>query len=350
MEKQNRQVDRAQALSLVPAIVIGAGPVGLYQAFQLGLLGYPSLLIDCLPQVGGQCAQLYADKPIYDIPGLPCCSGQELIDRLRQQIEPFEVQFELGQRVSLVQGLGAGQFKVQSDTGQSWRCQSLFIAAGVGAFVPRSLPLEALSELAGTCHAHEPMPEVSAAAHVVIAGGDELIMGPLRHWVAQDTASLTLLHRRNKLELSASDQAWVSQQIHSGRLHFKVAQAVGLQSTQGRLQALELAPPDANTETYPCDLLVMCLGLSPKLGPLAEWGLAMNRRQVKVNTHDFGTNVAGIYAVGDINHYPGKRKLIACGFHEATLAAYGAAERMSGAPVALEYTTASARLHQRLKV
>ena len=150
--------------------------------------------------------------------------------------------------------------------------------------------------------------------------------------------------------LEAHEQQHVADWIASGRLKFVVGQPIAHRSEQGHLQALTIAPPEGEPFELPCQVLIQCLGLSPKLGPIAQWGLEMAKRQVQVNTLDFGTSLAGIYAVGDINHYPGKRKLIACGFHEATLAAYGAAQRCLGAPVALEYTTASAKLHRRLKV
>jgi thioredoxin reductase (NADPH) len=324
--------------------------VGLYQAFQLGLLGIDCQLIDVLPHAGGQCIELYADKPIYDIAGLPRCTGRELIDRLQQQIAPFEVPMHLGHQVTEMQRLASGGFELKTDLGLTLHATHVILAAGVGAFVPRSLPLEGLQSLSGVGHALQPMPSPTQASHVVLAGSDEHILQPLRHWMSQPTASLTLLHRRAKLDLNEADAAWVQQLIDAGRLRMLVGQPVGVTSNDGQLKSLHIAPPDGDVMECLCDWLIQCLGLSPKLGPLADWGLTMSKRRVEVNTQDFSTSEAGIHAVGDINVYPGKRKLIMSGFHEATLAAYGVAERLHGGPVNLEYTTASAKLHQRLKV
>ena len=359
MDHQDRQIVGTQTLNSRPALIIGAGPVGLFQAFQLGLLGIASHVIDALPCIGGQCIELYPDKPIYDIPGRPHCTGRELIENLKQQIAPFDVSFDLGQQVSQVMTLPESGFAVQTDQGLTFNPQTIFIAAGVGAFVPRSWPLVGLNDLDGVHHATDPMPEQQQmptptaprnAPHVVLAGGDSHIIDTLQHWLGRPTSSLTLVHRRDKLDLDAEQQNWLKQLVESGRLQFLVGQASAFHAERGRLTALDIAPPEGYPIQLPCDVLVQCLGLSPKLGPISHWGLAMSKRQLSVNCHDFGTSEAGIYAVGDINHYPGKRKLIVCGFHEATLAAYAAAERISGQALVLEYTTASARLQRRLKV
>ncbi len=350
MERQNRQAVRTGPIS-TQALIIGAGPVGLYQAFQLGLLGIDCHVVDVLPHVGGQCVELYADKPIYDIAGLPRCSGRELIERLQQQIQPFQVPMHLGHLVTQLQRFASGRFELHTDLGQVFTCEHVVLAAGVGAFLPRALPLQGLQQLSGVCHAQSPMPKnLTPAPHVVLAGSDEQILAPLQHWLAQPHASLTLLHRRTKLDLNQADAAWVQSLIDSARLRLVVGQPIDWTQEQDALQALQIAPPDGDAFTLACTCLVQCLGLSPKLGPLADWGLAMSKRRIEVQTHDFSTREPGIYAVGDVNHYPGKRKLIMSGFHEATLAAYGVAERIAGGPVTLEYTTASAKLHQRLKV
>ncbi len=316
----------------------------------MGLLGLSCRIIDVLPQVGGQCSQLYPDKPIYDIPGLPRTTGQDLVRQLSTQIQPFQIPIELGQQVAQVQRDSTGGFVVCTTTEHEYRAATLFIAAGVGAFVPRTLALEGLDRLKGVHHAGEPVSPGSNSPHVVIAGGDGLVIDTLRHWLRQPVASLTLLHRRDKLDLEPSQAQWLQSQIEAKRMRFVVGQPIGHVAEQGHLRTLQIAPPVGEPLGLPCDVLVQCLGLSPKLGPVSDWGLAMARRQIEVNTRDFGTSVPGIYAVGDINHYPGKRKLIACGFHEATLAAYGAAERLAGGPITLEYTTSSSRLQARLKI
>ncbi len=324
--------------------------MGLYQAFQLGLLGYACQVVDVLPHIGGQCTELYPDKPIYDIPGLPRCTGRELIERLQNQIKPFEVPFHLQQQVASLAALPDGGYRVQTAQGLSFDAKGVFIAAGVGAFVPRNLSVEGLSGLGGVVHAGDSPSSPNPEPHVLIAGGDETVMPVLSEWLTRPHASLTLVHRRDKLDLPPGDQLRLDAMIRSGSLRFVTGQPVSCRSALGRVQAIELAPPEGDPITLPCDVLVQCLGLSPKLGPIADWGLDMARRQIRVNPADFSTSLPGVYAVGDVNHYPGKRKLIACGFHEATLAAYGFAERQQGGAVTLEYTTASARLHARLKV
>ncbi len=350
MEKQKRQTVGTRPLIATPALIIGAGPVGLYQAFQLGLLGFSCQVVDVLPRIGGQCTELYPDKPIYDIPGLPRCSGRELIERLQTQIRPFEVSFHLRQQVASLSPAPEGGYRVQTHQGQAFHAQSVFIAAGVGAFVPRNWPIEGLAGLDGVAHAGDAIDSPLPAPHVLIAGGDEGIMPVLREWLTRPHASLTLVHRRDKLDLPYGDQVWLDAMIHGQQIRFVAGQPLSCRSSEGRLQSIELAPPEGDPLHLPCDVLVQSLGLSPKLGPIADWGLDMARRQIQVNPQDFSTSLPGVYAIGDVNHYPGKRKLIACGFHEATLAAYGFAERQAGGPVTLEYTTASARLHARLKV
>ena len=338
MERQNRQAVAADPLK-TQALVIGAGPVGLYQAFQLGLLGISCHITDVLTHVGGQCAELYPNKPIYDIPGLPRCTGQELVDRLIQQLTPFDIPMHLGQQVTRVSPRPEGSFEIHTSAGQVFHSKTVFIAAGVGAFLPRTLALDGLQQLKGVTQAGDALDICHSSPHVVIAGSDEHIMDVLSHWLARPTASLSLLHRRDKLDLNPDHQLKVDQLLQTGRLKWVVGQAIGHRAENGQLKALQIAPPEGEVFDLPCDVLVQCLGLSPKLGPIAEWGLHMARRRLQVNTENFGTSVSGIYAVGDINHYPGKRKLIACGFHEATLAAYGAAERLTGAPRSEEHTS-----------
>ncbi|MEY2621971.1 MAG: hypothetical protein RIT26_1791 [Pseudomonadota bacterium] len=350
MEKQDRQTGRTQALIDTQALIIGAGPVGLYQAFQLGLLGFDCRVVDVLPRIGGQCAELYPDKPIYDIPGMARCTGRQLIERLQKQLQPFDVPFHLRQQVASLEPSPQGGYTLHTDQGQAFRAQGVFIAAGVGAFVPRSWAVEGLGLLQGVFHSNDPMDSPHPNPHVLVAGGDESVMPVLREWLTRPHASLTLVHRRDKLDLPVGDQIWLDAMVHGRQIRFIVGQPLSCLSGQGRLQSIELAPPEGEPLTLPCDVLVQCLGLSPKLGPISEWGLDLAKRQIRVNTQDYGTSLPGVYAVGDVNHYAGKRKLIACGFHEATLAAYGFAERQQGGPVTLEYTTASARLHARLKV
>ena len=336
------------------ALVIGSGPVGLFQVFQLGLQGVHCHVIDALPHVGGQCAELYGQKPIYDIPGIPFCTGLELIERLQQQIAPFKPTLHLGQQVDRIERLPDQRLQVTTSTGQTFRTPTLFIAAGVGAFVPRRMVLDGLSAFEGIqVFAEHPAPERWACQHLVVAGdGDSALQTCLNALQGpQAAASVTLLHRRDQFTADPSLTAQMRQACNEGRMRFVAGQPTGLRTETGRLQALELLNPQGEAEWLSLDVLQTCLGLSPKLGPVAQWGLAMERKQLVVNTENFGTSEPGIFAVGDINTYPGKKKLILCGFHEATLAAFGAVALLRPEEkTLLQYTTTSTLLHQRLGI
>jgi thioredoxin reductase (NADPH) len=336
------------------ALVIGAGPVGLFQVFQLGLQGIHCHVVDTLPHVGGQCAELYAGKPIYDIPGIPYCTGQELVDRLQQQVSPFQPTLHLGQQVSQIERQADQRLAVTTDSGQRFLTSTLFIAAGVGAFVPRRMALEGLSAFEGTqVFAEQPAPERWAGLHLVVAGDGDAALETCFDACqgAQAAASVTLLHRRDQFIAAPEWVEQMRQACREGRMRFVAGQPTGLKVEQGRLQALELLNPQGETDWLGLDVLQTCLGLSPKLGPVAQWGLAMERKQLVVNTENFATSELGIFAVGDINTYPGKKKLILCGFHEATLAAFGAVTLLRPTEkTLLQYTTTSTLLHQRLGI
>ena len=336
------------------ALVIGSGPVGLFQVFQLGLQGVHCHVIDALPHVGGQCAELYGQKPIYDIPGIPFCTGLELIERLQQQIAPFKPTLHLGQQVDRIERLPDQRLQVTTSTGQTFCTTTLFIAAGVGAFVPRRMVLDGLSAFEGIqVFAEHPASERWACQHLVVAGdGDSALQTCLNALQGpQAAASVTLLHRRDQFTADPSLTAQMRQACNEGRMRFVAGQPTGLRTETGRLQALELLNPQGEAEWLSLDVLQTCLGLSPKLGPVAQWGLAMERKQLVVNTENFGTSEPGIFAVGDINTYPGKKKLILCGFHEATLAAFGAVALLRPEEkTLLQYTTTSTLLQQRLGI
>ena len=336
------------------ALVIGAGPVGLFQVFQLGLQGVHSHVVDALPHVGGQCAELYGQKPIYDIPGIPFCTGLELIERLQKQIAPFKPSLHLGQQVDRIERLPDQRLLVTTSAGQTFHTTTMFIAAGVGAFVPRRMVLDGLAAFEGTqVFAEHPAPERWAGQHLVVAGdGDSALQTCLDACQGpQAAASVTLLHRRDQFSADPALTSQMRQACAEGRMRFVPGQPTGLRTDAGRLQALELLNPQGEAEWLSLDVLQTCLGLSPKLGPVAQWGLAMERKQLVVNTENFGTSEPGIFAVGDINTYPGKKKLILCGFHEATLAAFGAVALLRPEEkTLLQYTTTSTLLHQRLGI
>ncbi|QRR32880.1 NAD(P)/FAD-dependent oxidoreductase [Hydrogenophaga sp. YM1] len=337
------------------ALVIGAGPVGLWQVFQLGLQDIRAQVVDALPHAGGQPAELYPDKPIYDIPGLPVCSGRELVDRLLLQVKPFQPRLHLDQSVSALAREADGRWAVRTSAGQGFLARLVFIAAGVGAFQPKRLKLDGIEALEGQqVHHRFDATRDWRGQHVVVHGGDALAIDWALRLLdsAQPPAGLSLLHRREVLQ--ADDEAAlarVQDAIASGRVRLVVGQPLGLDLEAARLRGLQLLDPQGQTQTLALDQLIVALGLSPRLGPIADWGLAMERKQIVVNPESFETSEAGLYAVGDINTYPGKKKLILCGFHEATLAAFAAAARLRPEErVPLQYTTTSPRLHRLLGV
>jgi thioredoxin reductase (NADPH) len=273
---------------------------------------------------------------------------------LQQQIAPFKPTLHLGQLVDSVERLPDQRLQVITSAGQTFRTSALFIAAGVGAFVPRRMVLDGLATFEGTqVFAEHPTPERWAGQHLVVAGdGDTALQTCLQAITGpQGAASVTLLHRRDQFTAEPGLTAQMRQACAEGRMRFVAGQPTGLRTEAGRLQALELLNPQGETEWLSLDVLQTCLGLSPKLGPVAQWGLAMERKQLVVNTENFATSEPGIFAVGDINTYPGKKKLILCGFHEATLAAFGALALLRPEEkTLLQYTTTSTLLHRRLGI
>jgi thioredoxin reductase (NADPH) len=338
------------------ALVIGAGPVGLFQVFELGLVELQAHVVDALPQPGGQCTELYPDKPIYDIPGLPVVSGQALVAQLLAQAAPFKPQFHLGQLVAELQALPDGRWQVATDAGTRFIARTVFIAAGTGAFVPRSVALDGLADHLGR-QIHYRWPDAASAAgrQVLVLGDEEpalqqaITLAELP--APQRPARITLVHRREQFRADEATQARFQALRAEGALHFVAGQPSALvRGPAGTLCALDVLPPAGDLLRLPVDTLLIRMGLSPRLGPVADWGLSLHRRQLVVDTERFQTSAPGIFAVGDINTYPGKRKLLLCGFHEATLAAFAAAALVRGQPVPLQYTTTSTRLHELLGV
>ena len=337
------------------AVVIGAGPAGLFQVFELGLLEIRAHVIDTLPMPGGQCIELYPDKPIYDIPGLPFCTGRELTDRLLQQIQPFGATFHLNQEVGSVQRQADQRFLVQTSQGTRLLSKTVFIAGGVGAFQPRTLKVPGLERF----HDQQVFyrvrdPAAFAGQHLVVMGDDDTALGWAVHFAQegpQQARSVTLLHRRDAFRAAPATVERMRALRELGAMRFTAGQIVGFEEEQGRLTHLQITGADDRIQTVPVDSLLPFLGLSPKLGPIAQWGLALERKQLVVDTEKFETSEPGIFAVGDVNTYPGKKKLILCGFHEATLAAFAAcAYVFPGEKAQLQYTTTSPRLHQLLGV
>ncbi len=352
------------AVTNTDTIVIGAGPVGLFQAFQLGLLGLNTHVIDALPEAGGQCVALYPDKPIYDVPGVPVCTGRELAQLLLNQARPFLprapasgqiANLHLNDQVASVQPLADGGFELVTRQGQQFRCRAVFVAAGAGAFVPRTLNVAALD---GAANVHYHLPEARDAApwagqHLVVAGGGEEALTAVAALMGAPAearpASLTLLHRRDQFQAEPELEARVREWITQGQVKLALGLPSGADVQDGRVTALQVLAADGSMQALPLAHLLVRLGLSPKLGPLVDWGLHLDRKQVSVSTDSFQSSVNGIYAVGDINTYPGKKRLLLCGFHEATLAAHHALALLKpDQPQHLQYTTTSTLLHQRL--
>ena len=335
------------------ALVIGAGPVGLFQAFQLGLLEIGAHIVDSLPHPGGQCIELYPDKPIYDIPGVPRYTGRELVANLLTQLAPFQPQFHLKQEVRTIEKREDGQFFIETSTGSQFLAKTIIVAAGVGAFQPRLLKIDGLDKFNNTQLFYRADPENRfAGKNLLIVGGDDAALAHAIRISSEGQArSVTLLHRREVLQAAPETIAEMQALCDSGAMQFRVGQVTGYDEKDGQLLAVRVTGVDGITQPLATDALLVLLGLSPKLGPVALWGLDMERKQLQVDTETFSTSVPGIFAVGDINTYPGKKKLIVSGFHESALAAFGAAEIVfpDKKPV-LQYTTTSPRLHRLLGV
>jgi len=333
------------------AVIVGAGPVGLFQVFELGLLEIKAHVIDSLPVVGGQCVELYPDKPIYDIPAVPVCTGQELTDNLLKQIAPFGAQFHLGQEVSVLQKRHDGRFYVQTSLGTSFITKTMFVAAGVGSFQARTLKLEGIDKYEGSQLFYKVKdPSRFRGQNLVVCGGGDSALDWALDFVGK-AESVILLHRRDGFRAAPANVARMRELCERLEMQQMVGQITGFEEADGRLTEVRVTSLDGVTRRVPLDALLVFYGLSPKLGPIADWGLQLDRKQVAVDTEKFETNMPGIFAVGDINTYPGKKKLILSGFHEAALAAFGACRYVfPDKRIHLQYTTTSPKLHKVLGV
>jgi len=337
------------------AVIVGAGPVGLFQVFELGLLEIKAHVIDSLAYPGGQPMELYPDKPIYDIPAVPVCTGKELTDSLLKQIEPFGATFHLGQEVTVVQKQDDGRFFVETSKGTQFLTKTIFIAAGVGAFQPRTLKVEGLDKFEGSQLFYRVKnPADFAGKNLMIVGGGDSALDWTLNFTAEGpnkAESVILLHRRDGFKAAPASVAKMKELCDAYEMQFIVGQVTGFEEKDGKLCAVKVTGGDGVTRVVPMDMLLVFFGLSPKLGPIAEWGLEIERKQLVVDTEKFSTSVPGIFAVGDINTYPGKKKLILSGFHECALAAFGAMPFIfPEKKVHLQYTTTSPKLHKVLGV
>jgi len=333
------------------AVIIGAGPVGLFQVFELGLLEIKAHVIDSLPEAGGQCIELYPDKPIYDIPAIPVCTGRELTQNLLKQIAPFGAEFHLGQEVSKLEQQADGRFLISTSKDEHFLSKTVFIAAGVGAFQPRTLNLEGIERFEGKqLFYHVKHPEQFHGKRIVICGGGDAALDWALYFVDK-AASVTLIHRRDDFKAAPASIAKMRELCANQQMQLLIGQITGYAVEDDRIQNVVVRNIDGADQTIAVDDLLIFFGLSPKLGPIADWGLDIDRKQITVDTEKFQTSTPGIYAVGDINVYPGKKKLILSGFHEAALAAFAAATYLSPEkPIQLQYTTTSPKLHRVLGV
>jgi len=332
------------------AVIIGAGPVGLFQVFELGLLEIKVHVIDSLPEIGGQCIELYPDKPIYDIPAIPVCTGRELTNNLLKQIEPFGAQFHLGQEVSKLEQQADGRFLICTSKENHFLTKAVFIAAGVGAFQPRTLKLDGIEAFEGKQVFYSVKhPEQFTGKRIVICGGGDAALDWALHFA--DKANVTLIHRRDDFKAAPASIAKMRELCKNKQMQLLIGQITGYEVKQDQIADVVVTDIDGKEQMIPVDDLLIFFGLSPKLGPIADWGLDIDRKQIAVDTEKFQTSIPGIYAVGDINIYPGKKKLILSGFHEAALAAFAAAAYLNPEKhIQLQYTTTSPKLHKMLGV
>jgi thioredoxin reductase (NADPH) len=304
--------------------IVGAGPVGLFAVFEAGLLKMRCHLIDAIPQIGGQLSEIYPKKPIYDIPGYPEINAQELVYNLHKQIEPFNPSFTLGERVDTLTKLDDGSFVLQTSDHSEIRAKVVVIAGGLGCFEPRKPNLKKLEYFEGNGVVYMVKdPEKFRDKKIVIAGGGDSALD-WAIFLTDIAKHVTLVHRNQSFRGSPDSAEKVSDLAKAGKIDLLLN--TNLQSLQGNgtLKSVSVTDKEEEVTVIETDYLIPLFGLSPKLGPIAEWGLNLNKNAIKVDTLDYATNVEGIYAIGDINTYPGKLKLILCGFHEAALMAHGA--------------------------
>jgi thioredoxin reductase (NADPH) len=333
------------------AVIVGAGPCGLFQIFELGLLGIRAHIIDSLQHPGGQCSELYPEKPIYDIPALPICGAQELVDRLLQQAKPFNAQFHMGQEVTELKVLPDHTFLLRTSLDTRFHAKTVIIAGGLGSFQPRRLGCEGVDAFEGTSIHYKVKNSADfTGRHLLIFGGGDSALDWTLEFAGK-ARSVTLVHRRPEFRAAPASVAKMHDLVGSGSMRYVEAVAQSLITEGGQFKGVRVKKGDGQLEDLHADRALVFFGLHPKLGPIAEWGLGLDKRAIQVDTEKFQTSIPGIYAVGDINSYPGKKKLILSGFHEAALAAFAVAAHLNPAKkIPLQYTTTSPIMQKRLGV
>ena len=323
-------------------LIIGAGPTGLFAVFEAGLLKLKCHLIDALPQAGGQCSEIYPKKPIYDIPGFPEVLAGDLVTNLMEQIKPFQPGFTLGERAETIEKLEDGSFIVTTTKGTKHHAPIVAIAGGLGSFEPRKPLLENLNKFEDNGVAYMIKdPGVYRDKKVVIAGGGDSALD-WSIFLANVASEVTLVHRRNEFRGALDSVEKVQELKNQGRINLITpAEVIGLHGENSLESVLIRKTTNAIQDiTLEVDAFIPLFGLSPKLGPIGDWGLEIDKNAIKVDTFDYQTNISGIYAIGDVNTYPGKLKLILCGFHEATLMCQSAYQKIfPDKKYVMKYTT-----------
>jgi thioredoxin reductase (NADPH) len=333
------------------ALIIGAGPVGLFAVFELGLLDMKAHLIDILDKVGGQCAELYPEKPIYDIPGIPEISGQGLTDALMAQIKPFGPTFHLNEMVETVEKIGDPLFRVTTNAGQVFEAKVIVIAAGGGSFQPKRPPIPGIEayEAKSVYYAVRQMEAFRGKRLLIAGGGDSALDWTLN--LAPLASHLTLLHRRSEFRAAPDSVNKMMQLVGEGKIDFVVGQVSSLEGADGQVSKALVKRDDGSNFEIACDAILPFFGLTMKLGPVANWGIKLEGNLIPVDTEKFETNIPGVFAVGDINTYPGKLKLILSGFHEVALMSQKAHRYVyPDKRLVFQYTTSSTSLQKKLGV
>ncbi|MEM8796666.1 MAG: NAD(P)/FAD-dependent oxidoreductase [Pseudomonadota bacterium] len=332
------------------AVIVGAGPVGLFAVFELGLLDIKCHLIDILDRPGGQCAELYPEKPIYDIPGFPVVTGQGLVDNLMDQIKPFGPEFHFSQMVEELERQDDGRFRIKTDAGIEFLAKVIVIAAGGGSFLPKRPPIPEIEAYEGTSifYSVRQIEAFRGEDVLIIGGGDSALDWTLS--LEPVANSVTLMHRRDAFRAAPDSVNKMRALVDEGRMNFVLGQATGLKGSDGQVSAALVKTVDGEQDVS-CTRILPFFGLTMKLGPVANWGLNLDQNLIAVDTEKFETSEPGIFAIGDINTYPGKLKLILSGFHEAALMAHAAKKIISpDERIVFQYTTSSTSLQKKLGV
>jgi len=331
-------------------LIIGAGPVGLFAVFELGLLDIKAHLVDILDKIGGQCAELYPEKPIYDIPGIPLITGHGLTEALLEQTKPFKPIFHLGEMVLKVEKLGDAQFRVTTDGDKVFESKCVVVAAGGGSFQPKRPPIQGIEpyEEKSVFYAVRKMEAFRGKKLLIVGGGDSALDWTLN--LQPFAERLTLVHRRDEFRGAPDSVNKMRTLVASDDMDLKIGQVTGLEGDNGALTAASIKTKDG-VDRIECDAMLPFFGLTMKLGPVADWGLTMEEELIPVDTAAFETNIPGIFAIGDINTYPGKLKLILSGFHEGALMAQKAYHYVyPDKRLVFQYTTSSTSLQKKLGV